>query len=137
MQKNHLLSGYVEKKDEVPRGFFTREHFANGVMQTVNADGACFFYETDAAEIGMAVVSSLNGLAVEVFYVDDDGTEVPVGELSCHSVYGAMDFPAGSVRLPADGKTRKVIFRVAEATDENYLFRFGYIIEFRGGTVST
>ncbi|MBQ6164982.1 MAG: hypothetical protein IJK23_10960 [Clostridia bacterium] len=137
MQKNHLLSWYLEKKDEVPRGFFTREHFANGVMQTKSANGACFFYETDASEIGMAVVSSLNGLAVEVFYVDDDGTEVPVGELSCHSVYGAMDFPAGSVRLPADGKTRKVIFRVAEATDEEYLFRFGYIIEFRGGTVST
>lgn len=131
LRKNSLISWYYETKDEVPRGLFTREHFANGVMQTLTADGACFSYETDAAEIGMAVVSSLNGLAVKVSYEDDDGTEVPVGELSCRSVYGAMDIPAGSVRLPADGKTRKVIFRVAEPNDEAYLFRFGYLIEFR------
>ena len=112
----------------LPYSFLEYPHFEAGVAQVNNYPGASFTYETDADELGMAVVNSLNGLSATVLC---DGKET--GELHCGSQYGNMDTPAGTVTLPGNGQTHTVTVRIDDPTDEAYLFRFGYLIEFREG----
>ena len=123
--KNRLAAWLDVSGDAIPEGFLAYPHFPKGIVQAENRSGAFFTYETDADELGMAVVSSVNGLSATVLC---DGKEA--GVLNCGSPYGNMEFPAGTVPLPG-GEKRRVTVNVADPTEEAYLFRFGYLIEFR------
>ena len=129
--KNRLAAWLNVSGDAIPEGFLAYPHFPKGIVQAENRSGAFFTYETDADELGMAVVSSVNGLSATVLC---DGKEA--GVLNCGSQYGNMEFPAGTVSLPGGVDKRRVTVNVADPTEEAYLFRFGYLIEFRyaGGT---
>ena len=126
--KNRLALWLDPAPGTLPPAFLSYPHFPNGVVQVKNAPGASFSYETDADELGMALVSSVNGLSATVLC---DGKES--GELRCGSIYGNMEFPAGTVALSNDGNTHGITVRVDDPTEEAYLFRFGYLIEFRYG----
>lgn len=126
--KNRLALWLDPAPETIPPVFLAYPHFPNGVVQVKNAPGASFTYETDADELGMAIVSSVNGLSATVLC---DGEEA--GELGCGSIYGNMEFPAGTVALSNDGNTHEITVRVDDPTEEAYLFRFGYLIEFRYG----
>lgn len=126
--KNRFTLWLDPSADAVPYGFLEYPHFEAGVAQVKSCPGAFFSYETDADALGMAIVSSLNGLSAEVLC---DGEKV--GAFGCGSPYGSMDIPGGTVTLPGDGKTHTVTVRIDDPTTEAYLFRFGYLIEFRYG----
>ncbi len=126
--KNRLAAWLDVSEDAIPYGFLEYPHFAKGIMQAERLPGASFTYETDADTLGMAMVSSVKGLSASVLC---DGEAA--GALSCGSVYGNMEFPAGTVSLPDDDAVHTVTVRVEDPTEEAYLFRFGYLIEFRYG----
>ena len=126
--KSRFALWLVPVKDAVPYGFLEYPHFENGVAQVKNTPGASFTYQTDADALGMAIVSSLNGLSATVLC---DGETV--GAFVCGSPYGSMDIPAGTVTLPGDGRSHEITVQLDDITNEAYLFRFGYLIEFREG----
>ncbi|MBR0508928.1 MAG: hypothetical protein IJJ85_02310 [Clostridia bacterium] len=123
---NRLALWLDASSDAIPNGFLAYPHFTAGIAQAKNLPGASFSYETDADELDMALVSSVNGLSAAVFC---DGKEA--GKFHCGSVYGNMDYPAGKAVLPGDGQTHPVTVQIDDPSAEAYLFRFGYLIEFR------
>ena len=130
--KSRLALWLNLQTDEIPQFYLEYPHFENGIVQVENHPGASFSYETDADELDMALISSTEGLSATVLC---DETEV--GELRCGSKYNNMEFPAGAVTLPDDDGTHKITVRIDDPTDEAYLFRFGYLIEFRRGEEQT
>ena len=124
--KNQLAVWLDVSENAIPQRCLEYPHFANGLAQVNGLPGASFTYETDANTLGMAILSSTEGLSAAVLC---DGEKA--GELNCGSIYGNMEFPGGTVTLPDDGQTHTVTVRIDDPTDEAYLFRFGYLIEFR------
>ena len=124
--RNRLALWLDPSPDAIPPGFLENPHFEAGMAQAMRAPGASFSYETDADTVDMALASSVNGLSATVLC---EGKAC--GELRCGSIYGNMDYPAGTAALPGDGKTHTVAVQVQDPTGEAYLFRFGYLIEFR------
>ena len=127
--RSRFLLWMDPSQEAIPYGFLEYPHFENGIAQVKNTPGASFAWKTDAHELGMALVSSVNGLSATVLC---DGKEI--GELRCGSPYGNMDHPAGTVTLPGDGQTHEITVRIDDPTADAYLFRFGYLIEFRRGS---
>ena len=124
--KNRLAAWLDVSPDAIPYGYLEYPHFTEGIAQAENRPGASFTYETDADSLGMALLSSTEGLPATVLC---DGEAA--GVFNCGSVYGNMEFPAGTVSLPGDGQTHTVTVRVDDPTDDANLFRFGFLIEFR------
>ena len=97
--------------------------FPAGIKQVMNNEAA-FGFDTKAEAFCLNYIASTAGSKVKV-YVD----KKEVGTLSCYSPYHSMNYTTNWVELPNDGKTHRVIMVVETPTVDNYVFRFGSVIE--------
>ena len=104
--------------------FFSYPYFPNGIMQTVNAQGAMIGFTSDAKAIALNFIISPKGVNATV-YVDD----VEVGKFNPKVSADKINLISDWVSLPGDGKQHKVIIVIDEPNEENYVFRFGAVIE--------
>jgi len=98
-------------------------YFTNGIKQSLKEPSA-FGFMTSASAFCLNYVSASVGSKVKV-YVD----MVEKGTLTCYSSIHGMNYTGTWFDLPNDGKEHKVIMVVEDATDSNYVFRFGSVIE--------
>ena len=98
-------------------------YFTNGIKQSLNQASA-FGFMTKAEAFCLNFPSASAGLSAKV-YID----MAERGTVSCYSSIHGMNYTGEYVGLPNDGKEHKVIVVVDKATDSNYVFRFGGIIE--------
>ena len=97
--------------------------FPAGIKQVINKEAA-FGFDTKAEAFCLNYIASTAGSKVKV-YVD----KKEVGTLSCYSQYHSMNYTTNWISLPNDGKTHRVIMVVETPTVDNYVFRFGSVIE--------
>ena len=97
--------------------------FPAGIKQVINKEAA-FGFDTKAEAFCLNYIASTAGSKVKV-YVD----KKEVGTLSCYSPYHSMNYTTNWVSLPNDGKSHRVIMVVEAPTVDNYVFRFGSVIE--------
>ncbi|MDY3929429.1 MAG: S-layer homology domain-containing protein [Clostridia bacterium] len=97
--------------------------FSHGIKQIIN-DTAAFGFMTKAEAFCLNYPASSAGSAVKVYI---DGTES--GTLSCYSQYHGVNYTSKWISLPNDGKEHKVIMVVDHPSIDNYVFRFGSVIE--------
>ncbi|MDY3927980.1 MAG: S-layer homology domain-containing protein [Clostridia bacterium] len=98
-------------------------YFEHGIRQSLKQASA-FGFMTKAEAFCINFPSASAGSGAKV-YID----MVEKGSVSCYSSIHGMNYQGGFVSLPNDGKEHKVIVVVNEATDSNYVFRFGNVIE--------
>lgn len=98
-------------------------YFPAGIKQVMN-DTAAFGFMTKAEAFCVNYSASSAGSAAKVYI---DGKES--GSVSCYSQYHAMNYTSNWISLPNDGKEHKVILVVDRPSSENYVFRFGSVIE--------
>lgn len=97
--------------------------FPAGIKQVMN-DTAAFGFMTKAEAFCLNYPASSAGSAVTVYI---DGKES--GTISCYSQYHAVNYTSKWISLPNDGKEHKVIMVVDRPSVDNYVFRFGSVIE--------
>lgn len=104
------------------RSYTSAHHFPRGVMQAYKSHGASFTFETEADRICMPHVSSGYGLRATVYA---NGAEV--GRTGCMSPWSGMNYTGPWLELPKGKKRMR--FVIDDATEEAFVFRFGYIVE--------
>ena len=120
-ENNHLLAD--EPGVRINNYKFVQPHqFPDGIMQTYKAHSAEFSFVSGADRFCMPHISAKAGLGADVYA---DG--VLVGRLSCHSPWHGMNYKGNWVNLPSGKKT--VTVKIDKATNDEYVFRFGYIVE--------
>ncbi len=98
-------------------------YFNNGIKQSLRQASA-FGFMTKAEAFCINFPSASNGSSAKV-YID----MVEKGTVTCYTQQHGINYMGDFVPLPNDGKEHKVIVVVDEATDSNYVFRFGNVIE--------
>jgi len=97
--------------------------FSAGIKQVMNKEAA-FGFDTKAEAFCLNYPAASAGSKVKV-YVD----KKEAGTISCYSQYHAVNYISNWISLPNDGKTHRVIMVVETPTADNYVFRFGSVIE--------
>ncbi len=103
--------------------YFSYPYFPGGIKQVTNSQAAIGFMSS-AKAIALNFIISPNGMNATV-YVDNEEVGKFNPKVSADKVNSISDW----VTLPGDGKQHKVIIVLDEPTEENYVFRFGAIIE--------
>lgn len=114
----HTLEGGM-----IPIDQYKYPSFPGGILQT-EEDGAEISFQTKATSVALSYISSTVGNSAKV-YVDDK----EVGSFSCYSPYYGMNYLTNFVKIAEDGKMHKVRIVVDDVGENNYLFRFGAIVE--------
>ena len=102
---------------------FSYPYFPNGIKQVINEKAAIRF-TTTAKAIALNYIISPKGLNATV-YVDNQ----EVGKFTPSKAADKINAMSNWVSLPRGGKTQTVTIILDEPTEENYIFRFGAIIE--------
>ena len=103
--------------------FFSYPYFPNGIKQITNEKAAIRF-TTSAKSIALNYNISPKGMDATVYVGNQE-----VGKFTTSKVADKINYMSNWVTLPGDGKTHTVTIILDEPTDENYIFRFGAIIE--------
>ncbi len=112
-----------DSKATINAGHYLYPYFTEGVAQVMN-DTAAFGFDTKAAAFSVNYPAASAGSSVKV-YID----QKEVDTLTCYSPYHGVNYNTKWVSLPNDGKTHRVIMVVDKPTSDNYVFRFGSIME--------
>lgn len=110
-------------KISINSGHYSYPYFTHGIAQLENDKGA-FGFDTTAAAVSINYTAATAGSSATV-YIDQKET----GTVSCQSIYHGVNYNTKWIELPNDGKTHRVIFVVDRPSSDNYVFRFGSIIE--------
>ena len=113
----------TDSKATISAKHYSYPYFTHGIAQVMN-DSAAFGFETKAEAFCLNYPAASAGSSVKVYV---DGEEA--GTLTCYSQYHAVNYIGNWITLPNDGKTHKVIMVVDNPSAENYVFRFGSVIE--------
>lgn len=112
-----------DAKATISEKHYSYPFFSHGIKQVIN-DTAAFGFMTKAEAFCLNYPASSAGSSVKVYI---DGTES--GMLSCYSQYHGVNYIGQWISLPNDGKEHKVIMVVDRPSIDNYVFRFGSVIE--------
>ena len=110
-------------KISINSGHYLYPYFTHGIAQLENDKGA-FGFDTTAAAVSISYSAATAGSSATV-YIDQKES----GTVSCQSIYHGVNYNTNWISLPNDGKTHRVIFVVDRPSNDNYVFRFGSIIE--------
>ena len=113
----------TDSKISIGAGHYSYPYFTGGIKQ-VEKDTAAFGFMTSADAFCVSYTASSAGSSAKVYI---DGIES--GTISCHSIYSGTNYTSKWIGLPGDGKEHKVILVVDRPTSDNYVYRFGSIIE--------
>ncbi len=113
----------TDSKISIGAGHYSYPYFTGGIKQ-VEKDTAAFGFMTNADAFCISYTASSAGSSAKVYI---DGIES--GTISCHSIYSGTNYTSKWIGLPGDGKEHKVILVVDRPTSDNYVYRFGSIIE--------
>lgn len=102
---------------------YSYPYFENGIMQTETS--ATLSFNSLAEAFCFNYPSATAGSSVTV-YVDNTASEQ---KLSCWSAAQGVNYISTWFELPKDGASHEILVVVDEPTDQNYIFRFGNIIE--------
>ncbi len=120
-KENQFTEG--DSKTSISYGHYSYPYFTEGIAQVIN-DSAAFGFDTKASAFSVNYPAASAGSSVKVFI---DQKEVDT--LSCYSTNHAVNYNTKWVALPNDGKTHRVIMLVDKPTADNYIFRFGSVME--------
>ncbi len=103
--------------------FFSYPYFPNGIKQVTNEKAAIRF-TSSAKAIALNYNISPNGMNATVYAENQE-----VGKFTTSKVADKINAMSNWVTLPGDGKAHTITIVLDEPTVDNYIFRFGAIIE--------